>query len=220
MNLDKELISMDENVKVTAPIYQQIAADIASKIVDKRYEVGEKIYARSYLASQYNVSAETARRAICVLSDLNIVDVTKGSGVLIKSYENAVRFVQQYTEIQSIYDLKHNIMNSLERQKNEAKYLQECINGIIDRTERFQSFNPFTPFEIKITPQTPYLNKSISDINFWHYTNATVIGIKRDQMILMSPGPYAVLLEDDILYYCGDNDCQARVKNFLYPTNS
>ena len=75
---------------ITGPKYQQIAADIAAKIVDGHYRVGEKIYARSSLASQYGVSSETARRAVCVLSHLKIVEATKGSGVIIKSYENAI----------------------------------------------------------------------------------------------------------------------------------
>ncbi len=207
---------MEEKLKVSAPVYQQIAADIAAKIVDKRYQVGEKVYARSSLASQYGVSSETARRAICVLADLDIVDVTKGSGVVINSYENAVKFVQQFTGIQSIYDLKQKVFNCIDQQKKDMKFLSSCIQGIVDRTERFQAVNPFIPFEIKITNQTPYLNKSISEINFWHYTNATVIGIKRDQTILMSPGPYAILCENDTLYYCGDNDCQERVNNYLY----
>lgn len=211
---------MEEKLKVSAPIYQQIAADIAGRIVDKRYQIGEKIYARSSLASQYNVSSETARRAICVLSDLEIVDVTKGSGVVIKSYENAVKFVQQYIDIQSIYDLKKNILDSMERQKKETKILTKCIDGIFDRTERFQSINPFIPFEVEISDKTPYLNKSISQINFWHYTNATIIAIKRDKVLLMSPGPYALLCKNDIVYYCGDNDCQERVNNFLYPENN
>ncbi len=208
---------MEEKLKVSAPVYQQIAADIAAKIVDKRYQIGEKIYARSSLASQYNVSSETARRAIAVLSDLEIVEVTKGSGVVIKSYENAVKFVQQYIDIQSIYDLKKNVLESIERQKKETKFLSKCIDGILDRTERFQAVNPFIPFEVEISDKTPYLNKSISEINFWHYTNATIIAIKRDKTLLMSPGPYAVLCKNDTLYYCGDNDCQERVKNFLYP---
>lgn len=208
---------MEDKLKVSAPVYQQIAADIAAKIVDKRYQVGEKVYARSSIASQYGVSSETARRAICVLADLDIVDVTKGSGVVINSYENAVKFVQQFTGIQSIYDLKQKVFDSIDQQKKELKFLTNCVQGIVDRTERFQAINPFIPFEIKITDQTPYLNKSISEINFWHYTNATVIGIKRDQTILMSPGPYAVLCENDTLYYCGDNDCQERVNNYLYP---
>lgn len=55
---------MESAIKISTPQYQQIAADIAAKIVDGRYDLGEKIYARSSLASQYNVSSETARRAI------------------------------------------------------------------------------------------------------------------------------------------------------------
>lgn len=208
---------MEERAKVSVPVYQQIAADIAAKIVDKRYRIGEKVYARSVLASHYGVSSETARRAISVLADLDIVEVTKGSGVVIRSYENAVKFVQQFTGIQSIYQLKQKVFQAMELQKKEAQFLRQCIEEIMDRTERFQSVNPFIPFEVKITNETPYLNKSISEINFWHYTNATVIGIKRNQTLLISPGPYAVLRENDTLYYCGDNDCQERVGNFLYP---
>ena len=52
-----------------APRYQQIAADIAAKIAGGEYKIGDKIFARSSLASQYHVSSETARRAICVLCD-------------------------------------------------------------------------------------------------------------------------------------------------------
>jgi len=57
---------MENKFKITSPRYQQIAADVAAKIVDGHYKVGDKIYARSSLASQYGVSSETARRAICV----------------------------------------------------------------------------------------------------------------------------------------------------------
>lgn len=208
---------MEHKIKVSAPVYQQIAADIAAKIVERRYQVGDRLYARSALASQYSVSPETARRAIAVLSDLEIVSVVKGSGVVILSYDNAVRFVQQFMDIKSMYDLKKNIMDSLERQRKEAEHMTETISEILDRTERFQAFNPFIPFEIEITAKTPYLNLSISDINFWHYTTATILGIRRGEMMMISPGPYAVLSEGDVLYYCGDTDCQRRVRNFLYP---
>ncbi|WP_444659029.1 TrkA C-terminal domain-containing protein [Caproiciproducens sp. R2] len=208
---------MEDTIKVAAPVYQKIAADIAAKIVDNRYRVGEKIYARSYLASQYNVSSETARRAICVLSDLEIVDVTKGSGVIIKSYDNAVKFVHQYNDIQSLNDLKKDILSSVERQRKETKFLLKSISSIIDRTERFQSINPFIPFEIEITDKTPLLDKSLSELNFWHHTAATIIAIKRNSTLMMSPGPYAILQKHDVLYYCGEDNCQDRVKSFLYP---
>ena len=48
--------------------YQQLASDIASRIAEGSYQVGDKIFARSSLASQYQVSSETARKAVCVLA--------------------------------------------------------------------------------------------------------------------------------------------------------
>lgn len=208
---------MEKKIKITTPRYQQIATDIASKIVDKKYDIGEKIYARSSLATQYNVSSETARRAICILSDLDIVDTTKGSGVIIKSYENAVKFVKQYNDIETINDLKKDILDCLEKQEQENNRLKESISKLMDKTDRFKSTNPFIPFEIEITNKTPYINKSSSDINFWHNTSATIIAIKRDGQLLMSPGPYAVFLEEDIFYFVGDENCYERAVKYLYP---
>jgi K+/H+ antiporter YhaU regulatory subunit KhtT len=210
---------MEKKIKITTPRYQQIATDIASKIVDKQYQVGDKIYARSAIASRYGVSSETARRAICILSDLNIVETTKGSGVIIKSYEEAYKFVRQYNDIQTVNDLKKELLDSVQRQTKEIDYFNSCVNKLLEKTERFRSVNPFVPFEITITPDSPYINKTISDINFWHNTCATIIAIKRNDTMLMSPGPYAVFTENDIFYFVGDENCLERVKSFLYPNN-
>ena len=67
------------------PRYQQIALQIAERIVRNELKVGQKIYARSTLATTFAVSPETARKAINVLSDLGIVDPVHGSGVNIAS---------------------------------------------------------------------------------------------------------------------------------------
>jgi K+/H+ antiporter YhaU regulatory subunit KhtT len=208
---------MDKRHNITSPRYQQIATDIASKIVDKHFKVGDKIYARSSIASQYGVSSETARRAICILSDMEIVETTKGSGVIIKSYEKAFDFVRQYNDIQTVNNLKQNILESVQRQKKELEYFNDSLTKLIERTDRFRSINPFVPFEIEITTQTPHLNKTISEVNFWHNTSATIIAIKRDNMMLMSPGPYALLSSQDIVYFVGDENCLARVQKFLFP---
>jgi len=73
---------MDRKSKDGMPRYQQIALDIATQIVKQQYKVGDRIYARSSLASKYHVSPETARRAICLLADMDIVEAEKGSGVI------------------------------------------------------------------------------------------------------------------------------------------
>lgn len=208
---------MRRKLKIVSPVYQQIAVDIASKIANGHYKVGEKIYARSALAAQYSVSSETARRAICILSDMDIVDSTKGSGVTIKSCQNAIKFVKQCEDIQTVNDLKKELLGNLERQTEENKKLKENLLDLIDRTDRFKSINPFIPFEININASTPYIGKNISEINFWHNTSATIIAIRRGDSLIMSPGPYASFKEDDIFYFIGDEECCERVNKFIYP---
>ena len=99
------------------------------------------------------------------------------------------------------------------------EFFNKCLSGLIDKTDRFRSINPFVPFQIEITAHTPYINKSISDVNFWHNTSATIIAIKKENDLLLSPGPYAVFSEKNILYFIGDEDCFERVHKFLYPTD-
>lgn len=200
------------------PKYQQIAADIAYKIVDGTYNEGMKVYARSSIGSQYGVSSETARRAMCVLADWDIVDVEKNSGVVIKSRDNAKNFIQQQIKTQSIQGLKRKILENVEEQQKKTKELYEYLDEVIKRIDNYRSTNPFIPYELVITDRTPYLDKTVGSVNFWQETFATVIAIKRNGTLMMSPGPKAVFRLNDIIYYTGDDECPERVKKFMYPS--
>jgi len=202
--------------KVKGSVYQKIALDIASRIVEKNLKIGEKIYSRSSISSQYKVSPETARRAINILSDLDIVETMKGSGVIIKSYENAVKYVRGFSDKQTIKSLINEINESFNNQIKEIEALKKNFDLLTENTQRFHSSNPFVPFEIKITKDSKHLNKSASEITFWQNTNATIVAIKRNNSIILSPGAYAVFLEDDIFYFVGDDNSYLRVKEFMY----
>ena len=204
-----------KSIQIKQPKYQIIAEDIATKIVEKKYIIGDKIYARSLLASQYGVSAETARRAIAVLQDLNIVEATKGSGVIITSYENAANFVHRLEGVKSVRELQKELSLSIEKQFAELNNLQETAKELINRTNRFQSINPFVPFQLEISESCPYVSKSISEINFWQNTSATIVGIRKNNELLLSPGPYATLEAGDILYFIGDEICLSNAEQFL-----
>lgn len=205
------------NNKLTIPRYQQIAIEIATRIAHEEYRVGEIIYARSSIASQYGVSSETARRAICVLCDLDIVSSTKGSGVTIKSSQKAAAYIKQYGGRQTIDTIKERIMESVERQQQESERLNGCLLDLISASEHFRSMNPFMPFEVRITAQCACLNKTISDLQFWQHTGATVLAVGRQDDVFRSPGPYISLVENDILYFLPQDDTAQRVKDFLYP---
>ncbi len=206
---------MNEKVKLITPRYQQIAADVAAKIVDKHYQVGERIYTRSSLASQYGVSPETARRAIAILADLKIVEPVKGSGVTILSQENAVKFVKQFQGVKSVNTLKAEILRNLDRQIEDSKALKSSISELMDRTERFKTVNPFVPFEATIGEASICAGKTLAQVNFWHNTFATVIGIRHEDVLLMSPGPHAVMYAGDTIYFVGDDNSQIRVEEFI-----
>lgn len=204
-----------KKLQIKKPRYQTIAEDIAAKIVEKKYIVGDKIYARSSLASQYGVSAETARRAIAVLQDLEIVEATKGSGVVITSYENAVKLIQRLEGVQTVRELQVSLQQAIDKQISDLMTMQETAKELVNRTERFRSINPFVPFQLEITEACPYVDQNLSEINFWHNTHATIIAIRKDDHLILSPGPYATLNIGNVIYFIGDDEAIVKVKDFL-----
>ena len=161
------------------------------------------------------MSAETARRAIAVLQDLDIVEATKGSGVIIISYENAAKFVHRLEGVQSIRELQSTLQQSIEKQMIELTTLKETTNDLINRTNRFRNINPFVPFQLEITENCPFLCKNIGEINFWQNTRATIVGIRKNDHLIMSPGPYAILEAGNIIYFIGDDESLANAQQFL-----
>lgn len=219
---ERDEFSMSTEVKnqLAIPRYQQIALELASRIVSEEYHEGQKIYARSSIASQYGVSPETARRAICVLSDLDIVSAEKGSGVTIQSQKNAKSFLALFDKRKTIGSIKDNLLQSIERQQKEMGVLSNCLSELIEASEHFRSMNPFMPFEVRVTSHCAYLKKSLAEMQFWQRTGATILAIGRQDRILKSPGPYVALLAEDILYFLPQDDSPQRVKDFLYPAKT
>lgn len=203
-------------ITISIPKYQQIAIDIASKIAKEEYTVGQKIHGRSSIAGQYKVSPETARRAFSILSDLDIVSSEKGSGMTIKSRGKAVEFLNQFSNRTTIETLKQSIMQNIERQQREFHSLSNDLSELISATEHFRSMNPLMPFSVRITSDCKYINKSIQDLQFWQHTGATLVAIKRDNTLLRSPGPYASILENDVIYFVSQEDSDQQVRDFLF----
>ena len=69
---------------VVQPVYSQVALDLAAKIAAGEYAEGMRLSGRSTLASHYGVSPETIRRAVYLLKDMDVLEITKGSGIVIR----------------------------------------------------------------------------------------------------------------------------------------
>ncbi len=209
--------SMKPKNRVSLPRYQQIAVEIAERVVEGRYQVGEKIHARSTLASNFNVSPETARKAINVLVDLEIMEVRHGSGAYVSSKENAQKFVEKYRNVQSIKEIQQEIADSVDRQRQEIANFSKLIEVLVNQTKQVHDISPFIPYELKISEKALHLEKSIVELNIWQVTGATVVAIQTETELLLSPGPYAKLSIGNIIYFVGNELSFQRMKNFFYP---
>jgi K+/H+ antiporter YhaU regulatory subunit KhtT len=201
--------------RVQIPTYERIAIDLANRINDGNLKVGEKIHGRSTLASEYKVSPETVRRAIKILEDVEIVQSTKGSGIVISSREKAFKYIQRFSNLESIKDLEKQ-MNTLisERDKLDEE-LFETLRKIMDYSGKMRNTNPLAPIEVEVFPGCTHIGKTISEVKFWQNTGGTVIGMKSKGETIISPGPYALILEGDVLLIIGDEKTYDRVIHFL-----
>ncbi len=195
--------------------YQQIALEIASRIAEGELCEGERVFGRSAIAGCFHVSPETARRAFCMLADMGIVSPERGSGMLILSKKNAETFIRQFQERQDIASVRDAVLASVARQKQEMEDLACNLDKLISATELYRSSNLLSPYMIRITENCRFLGKTIGEIHLWQYTGATLVAIKRVEQMILSPGPYACLRTDDILFFITGDLSDARVREFL-----
>lgn len=201
---------------IEKPKYQQISLDIARKIINGEYREGERIYGRSELAALYNVSPETIRRAIAVLKDMDVVSVSQGSGIIVKSKDLAYRYVDRFNETESLSQLKNEMQKLMNKKRDLDNDFEKIINKIIDYTVSLRNINPFNPFEIEINKETHVIGKTISELKFWQNTGGTIIGIRRNGKIILSPGPYSEIKKNDVLIIVGDENVMQKTLHFLY----
>lgn len=197
------------------PVYMQIAIDMAGRIGKGEFTEDKKISGRSTLASEYNVSPETIRKAMSLLSDMKIVEMRQGSGIFVLSKENAQDFIYQYRTRESIYQLKERMLDLFDKKKEIEDEMNKTMKSIIDYTSRFKSSDHLTVYEQQAPSDSACISKSIKELAFWQNTGATVVGIKRKDVMMVSPGPYETIEIGDIVMFIGDIASVARMKEFL-----
>lgn len=195
--------------------YQEIALDIANLIYKENYKEGDKIHGRSTLAGIYNVSPETIRRAIKLLEDVDVVKSHRGSGIKVLSKDKAFKYINKFKNIESVASYKASLASLIQKQKELNNDIENTIDKIVDYTSRFSNTTAITPYEIKVTDKCTFIGKSIGSVSFWQHTGATIVGMRRGNETILSPGPYATFELDDILLVIGEEKVYNAVKIFL-----
>ena len=200
---------------IIEPIYKKIALDLAGRIHKGEFSEGEKIHGRSTLAGEYNVSPETIRRAMILLEDMEVVSVSQGSGIYIKSKDDASKYLERFKNNESIGVLKLEIKQLMDQKKIIDNQIQGLLEKIIDYSERLKNINPINPLEIEIPPHSNLIGKTILESKFWQHTGATIVAIRRGKNVVISPGPYGGFEAGDVILVVGNSEVKSLIRKFI-----
>lgn len=212
-----------ENNKSPAPrkrhesiaVYEKIALDIANRIVRRELEVGVLLSGRSVMSSEYGVSPETIRRSFSLLEEMKVVEVKHNRGVHVVSRENAKKYITKHGKSSENRKLLSQIRHVLTEREQVDKELLNLVKDIIEANDRFSASNPFPTYEYSIKEGSLAIGNCLGVLNFWQKTGGTVIAIRREGSILLSPGPDLLLQVLDTIIFVGNQDTLAKTKELL-----
>jgi K+/H+ antiporter YhaU regulatory subunit KhtT len=206
---------MVRHTKTQSPAYAQIALDIAARIARGELKEETKVSGRSTMSSEYGVSPETIRRAMILLEQTGIVYVAEKSGVIIKSKEKALTYLQHYSYESGVELLKDDLKDALIRKATIDKEINQIVSQIIDMTDRFSNSDPLNKFEVVVPKNSWLIGKTLKETEFYQQTKATVIALKRNRQLFTSPGPDFVFNENDVIVIVGRIDSEEDVKRVV-----
>jgi K+/H+ antiporter YhaU regulatory subunit KhtT len=195
--------------------YVDIAIDIAVKIKKRELKEGTKLKGRSLAAAQYNVSAETIRKAFILLADKGIVEVKEKSGVFVISREQAIDFLDTYNKHNKVIG-ELDYINELLKKKKEidskiSKSMRVIQNSMNDKNQDF----PIEYFSIQIHKEYFCCDKTIKENDFFGHSGATLFGIVNKDKVISYLNPNYIIKEDDILYFSGEKSNLDKVFHFI-----
>ena len=194
--------------------YEQIAVDLAGKIAHNEYKAGTKLYGRSTLAGQYNVSPETIRRAVALLQSMNIVEVVAGRGIMVINKDAARQYLENFNQRKGLAQAQHEFTELLEKRRELDLAIEHQIKKIMTFSSRLINILPKVE-EAEISKSSPLINKSLKEVSFRAHTGATVLAVERRGEEYLSPDSEMVINEGDILVYIGAEGCKEKVDSLI-----
>ncbi|MDO4315982.1 MAG: TrkA C-terminal domain-containing protein [Oscillospiraceae bacterium] len=184
--------------------YLLIALDLARRIARGELPEGSRIYGRSVMASEYNVSPETIRRALRLLADMKVVEVKPQSGAVVLSADSARRYIENFQGSADVHALRARLREQMEEYEDLHRRMAETVKALVKSRDTFAAAGePLPNYEVPVPKDSPCIGQSIGALKFWQSTGATVVAIRRGQTVIASPGPYAELYAGDIIVLVG-----------------
>ena len=198
--------------------YLQIALDLARRIAKGELPEGSRIYGRSVMASEYNVSPETIRRALRLLADMKVVEVKPQSGAVVLSADSARRYIVNFEESADVRALRQQLKELMAEYADQRRRLSDTVTALVKSRDTFAAAGePLPNYEVPVPKGSPLIGQSIGALKFWQSTGGTIVAIRRGQTVILSPGPYAELYDGDVLVLVGSPAAVEAAHNLIAP---
>ena len=197
--------------------YIKIAQDICGRILVGEYQEGMMLKGRSVLASFYNVSPETIRKAVNLLAKEKIVEIKRGVGIFVDSALHAQQFADKWKDKTLVQNKYANLLNLLEEKRQLDEGIDVAIKDMRD-SFTYQTKEAVQLQEIMIPLDSWLDSKKIGDVYFYNYTEATIVAVvtKEEGRADTSPGlDYVLHGGDKLIFVSKDTMTFDRVASFL-----
>ena len=185
--------------------YLQIALDLALRIASGELAEGSRIYGRSIMASEYNVSPETIRRALWLLADMKVVEIHQRSGVTVLSADSARRYIAKFEDSVDVHALQQQLKGLFDEYASLHSRTAKVLSALLASQDTYTAASqPLPNYEVPVPTGSRIIGKSVGELKFWQSTGGTIIAIRRGQNVILSPGPYAQLFAGDVVILVGD----------------
>jgi K+/H+ antiporter YhaU regulatory subunit KhtT len=194
--------------------YEQIALDIASRILRDEYKVGDKIFGRSTLAGRYKVSPETIRRAVALLQDAGVVETAPGMGVIIKSKKAAESYFHQFRGQQALADMQGKLRQLFEDKRKLDREIETTSRQMVSYL--WGMLNNLQYLEkVEIGENSWLVGHTLASSRIRTETGATVVAIERQGQEYYSPSSEMVFKAGDLLHVVGTVEAKGKLRRLV-----
>ncbi len=194
--------------------YEQIALDLALRIIREEYQIGERISGRSTLAGRYKVSPETIRRAVALLEDAGVVETIAGTGIVIKSKQAAEDYFQAFQGEKAMANLQEKLTQLMEARRRLDHEVEQTVQQMVSYL--WGMINNLQYLEkIEIPADSWMVGKDLTETNLRTRTGATVVSIERDGEEIFSPSSKMEFKAGDRLSVVGTIQAKGKVRELV-----
>lgn len=193
--------------------YEEIAVDLAQRVVRGDLAEGERVLGRSSLAGTYQVSPETIRRAVAILHERGVLQVVAGSGIRINSRSAASAYLDSLQARTTLEEGAQELRRLLRQRREMDARIEEALERLLERASG--ALSPRHVEEITLAATSWAAGRSLGEIRLRSRTGATAVALARGESDHFSPPADMRLEVGDVLMVLGDEPARAAARILL-----